>query len=164
VDLYADDDRTKKLATFYFLRQQMQKPSGQFNHCLADYVAPTETDHGAQLQDYLGGFAVSIHGADELSEEFKRQHDDYSAIMAEVIGPDGHLIAVEVDSELAALARSNLRDVSQVRVLEADGGGIEPIPSDAILVNAGATHPCATWSDSLRPGGRLILPLTVSND
>ena len=40
VDLYADDDRTKKLATFYFLRQQMQKPAGQFNHCLADYVAP----------------------------------------------------------------------------------------------------------------------------
>ncbi len=40
VDLYADDDRTKKLATFYFLRQQMQKPAGQFNHCLADYWKP----------------------------------------------------------------------------------------------------------------------------
>ena len=40
VDLYVDDARTKKLATFYFLRQQMQKPAGQRNHCLADYVAP----------------------------------------------------------------------------------------------------------------------------
>ena len=40
VDLYADDERTKKLATFYFLRQQIQKPAGQFNHCLADFVAP----------------------------------------------------------------------------------------------------------------------------
>jgi 5-methyltetrahydrofolate--homocysteine methyltransferase len=85
VDLYADDERTKKFTTFYFLRQQMQKPAGQFNHCLADYVAPTDTDRGAQLQDYLGGFAVSIHGADELSEEFKRQHDDYSAIMAKAL-------------------------------------------------------------------------------
>jgi 5-methyltetrahydrofolate--homocysteine methyltransferase len=85
VDLYADDERTKKLATFYFLRQQMQKPAGQFNHCLADFVAPTDPDHRAQLHDYLGGFAVSIHGADELSEEFKSQHDDYSAIMAKAL-------------------------------------------------------------------------------
>jgi 5-methyltetrahydrofolate--homocysteine methyltransferase len=89
VDLYADDDRTKKLATFYFLRQQMQKPPGQFNHCLADYVAPANAGsfdsvqdrRRASLQDYLGGFAVSVHGADELAEEFKQQHDDYSAIM-----------------------------------------------------------------------------------
>ena len=36
-------------------------------------------------QDYLGGFAVSIHGADELAEEFKRQHDDYSAIMTQAL-------------------------------------------------------------------------------
>ena len=35
---------------------------------------------------------------------------------------------------------------------------------DAILVNAGATHPRAVWLDSLRPGGRLILPLTVTDD
>jgi 5-methyltetrahydrofolate--homocysteine methyltransferase len=89
VDLYADDDRTKKLATFYFLRQQMQKPAGQFNHCLADHVAPVNggSFDSAQdrrrppLQDYLGGFAVSVHGADEVAEEFKQQHDDYSAIM-----------------------------------------------------------------------------------
>jgi 5-methyltetrahydrofolate--homocysteine methyltransferase len=85
VDLYADDNRTKKVATFYFLRQQMKKPAGQFNHCLADYVAPTDADHGAPLQDYLGGFAVSIHGADEVAEEFKGQHDDYNAIMTKAL-------------------------------------------------------------------------------
>ena len=38
VHVYADDARTEKIATFYFLRQQMQKPPGQFNHCLADYL------------------------------------------------------------------------------------------------------------------------------
>src|ERR1700730_1182982 len=52
VDLYVDEERRNKLATFYFLRQQMQKPAGQANHCLADYIAPTSPD-------YLGGFAVS---------------------------------------------------------------------------------------------------------
>jgi 5-methyltetrahydrofolate--homocysteine methyltransferase len=91
VDLYADDDRTKKLATFYFLRQQMQKPAGQFNHCLADYVAPinggsfdsAQDRRRPPQQDYLGGFAVSVHGADEIAEEFKQQHDDYSAIMTQ---------------------------------------------------------------------------------
>jgi 5-methyltetrahydrofolate--homocysteine methyltransferase len=85
VDLYADDGRTKKLATFYFLRQQMQKPAGQFNHCLADYVAPSNGGPRPPLGDYLGGFAVSVHGADEVSEEFKQQHDDYSAIMTKAL-------------------------------------------------------------------------------
>ena len=97
VHVYADDVRTEKIAAFYFLRQQMQKPSGQFNHCLADYIAPkssaslkiaasaTASETHALLQDYLGGFAVSIHGADELAEEFKHQHDDYSAIMTKAL-------------------------------------------------------------------------------
>ena len=95
VDLYADEDRTRKFATFYFLRQQMQKPAGQFNHCLADYIAPVSNSQSTrsssavagtpQLADYLGGFAVSIHGADELAEELKNQHDDYNAIMAKAL-------------------------------------------------------------------------------
>ena len=85
VQVYADDARTEKIATFYFLRQQMQKPPGQWNHCLADYVASVDGGQRAPLQDYLGGFAVSIHGADELAEEFKLQHDDYSAIMTKAL-------------------------------------------------------------------------------
>jgi 5-methyltetrahydrofolate--homocysteine methyltransferase len=88
VDLYVDVARTKKLATFYFLRQQMQKPAGQWNHCLADYVAPGNSQlstFNSQPADYLGGFAVSIHGADELSEEFKDQHDDYNAILTKAL-------------------------------------------------------------------------------
>jgi 5-methyltetrahydrofolate--homocysteine methyltransferase len=85
VHLYTDDARVERIATFYFLRQQMQKPPGQFNHCLADYVAPLDTGQRPPLQDYLGGFAVSIHGADELADEFKRQHDDYSAIMTKAL-------------------------------------------------------------------------------
>jgi len=82
VDLYVDDKRAAKLATFYFLRQQMQKPAGQFNHCLADYVAPASNP---QSDDYLGGFAVSIHGANELAKRFTAEHDDYSAILAKAL-------------------------------------------------------------------------------
>ena len=81
VDLFVDPataGRNEKHVTFNFLRQQMQKPAGQFNHCLADYIAP-------KLSDYLGGFAVTIHGADELAEKFKSAHDDYSAIIAKAL-------------------------------------------------------------------------------
>jgi 5-methyltetrahydrofolate--homocysteine methyltransferase len=81
VEVYADDSRSERLATFHFCRQQVQKPDGQHNHCLADFIAPK----GMQLPDYLGGFAVSIHGADELAEGFKREHDDYNAIMAKAL-------------------------------------------------------------------------------
>ena len=56
----------------------MQKPADQFNHCLADYIAP-------KLADYLGGFAVTIHGADEIAEKFKTAHDDYSAIITKAL-------------------------------------------------------------------------------
>ena len=58
VHVYADDVRTEKITTFYFLRQQMQKPPGQWNHCLADYIAPVDGDQRPPLQDYLGGFAA----------------------------------------------------------------------------------------------------------
>ncbi len=88
VHVYADEERSDKTATFYFLRQQMQKPTGQSNNCLADFIAPRNSQLStlnSQHSDYLGGFAVSIHGADELSEEFKREHDDYSAIMTKAL-------------------------------------------------------------------------------
>ena len=89
VDLYVDEARREKLAVFYFLRQQMQKPAGQFNHCLADYIAPKSNPKSANRSpksvDYLGGFAVSIHGADELAKEFTAAHDDYSAILAKAL-------------------------------------------------------------------------------
>ena len=82
VDLYVDETRTQKLAIFHFLRQQMQKPPGQFNHCLADYIVPQPNP---KSEDYLGGFAVTIHGADELAKRFSAEHDDYNAILAKAL-------------------------------------------------------------------------------
>ncbi len=91
VDLYRDESRTEKLATFYFLRQQMQKPAGQANHCLSDFVYPhsarcqSGSDRDQHSSDYLGGFAVTIHGADELAKQFASEHDDYNAIIAKAL-------------------------------------------------------------------------------
>ncbi|MFY1689975.1 methionine synthase [Plantactinospora sp. WMMB782] len=62
---------------FPMLRQQTAKPAGRPNRCLADYVAPTG--------DHLGGFAVTIHGAEELAASFEARHDDYRAIMVKAL-------------------------------------------------------------------------------
>ncbi len=81
VELYADETRGEPFARFHFLRQQMQKPEGQQNHALSDFIAPRETG----LADYLGGFAVGIHGGDEFAKEFQAVHDDYNAIIAKAL-------------------------------------------------------------------------------
>jgi 5-methyltetrahydrofolate--homocysteine methyltransferase len=59
------------------LRQQTQKPAGRANRCLSDYIAPTG--------DHLGGFAVAIHGADELAARYEAELDDYRAIMVKAL-------------------------------------------------------------------------------
>jgi protein-L-isoaspartate(D-aspartate) O-methyltransferase len=88
----------------------------------------------------------------------------YTAVMAEVVGAKGHVTAIEIDSELARRAQSNLSYLPHVTVIEGDGCEKATGPCDAILVNAGATHPRSIWLDSLRQGGRMILPLTITDD
>jgi 5-methyltetrahydrofolate--homocysteine methyltransferase len=59
------------------LRQQTAKPDGRPNRSLADYIAPAG--------DHLGGFAVAIHGAEELAAKFEAGNDDYKAIMVKAV-------------------------------------------------------------------------------
>ncbi|MCT2587856.1 methionine synthase [Actinophytocola gossypii] len=62
---------------FAMLRQQTKKPAGRPNRCLADYVAPAG--------DHLGGFAVAIHGAEELAARYEAANDDYKSIMVKAL-------------------------------------------------------------------------------
>ena len=88
----------------------------------------------------------------------------YTAIMADVVGPTGHVLGIEIDADLASRARENLRHLEHVEVRQADGGDCDPGLCHAVFVNAGATHPRNVWLDCLRPDGRLILYLTVAFD
>ena len=88
----------------------------------------------------------------------------YTAIAAEVVGPGGRVIGVEIDAGLAERARRNLSAFDHVEVVQADGGEYDAGSYDAIFINAGATHPRSVWLDRLRPGGRLILFLTAALD
>ena len=84
----------------------------------------------------------------------------YSAIMAQLTGPDGAVVAVEIDSTLAGRARANLAPWPNVEIVAADGASYDPGPADVIVVNAGATHPAPVWLAAMKPGGRMLLPLT----
>lgn len=83
VEIYADESRHEILDTLHFLRQQREKPVDQFNHCLADYIAPKDSGR----IDYLGGFAVTAGpGVETFSKAFKDAGDDYNAIMVQALG------------------------------------------------------------------------------
>jgi 5-methyltetrahydrofolate--homocysteine methyltransferase len=85
VELYTDESRAKVLTQFHFLRQQMDKPPDQRNHCLADFIAP-KLRSGNSLPDHIGAFAVSAgFGVEELCNRFEQDHDDYNSIMTKAI-------------------------------------------------------------------------------
>lgn len=86
----------------------------------------------------------------------------YTAIIAEIVGPDGSVTAAEVNPDLAARAKQNLSSNPNVTVAAADGATFDPGICDAMLINAGMTHPSPLWLDRLREGGRLVVPLTMS--
>ena len=61
-----------------FLRQQVKKREGRPNMCLADFINP-------EGEDWLGGFAVGIHGLEPHLERFKAENDDYSDILLKAL-------------------------------------------------------------------------------
>lgn len=88
----------------------------------------------------------------------------YTAIMAEVVGLAGKVVASEIDPGLAARARENLATYSNVSVHAEDGAAFDPGECDAILINAGVTHPHPLWLKRLSELGRLVLPFTGAID
>jgi protein-L-isoaspartate(D-aspartate) O-methyltransferase len=84
----------------------------------------------------------------------------YTAIMAEVVGVEGSVFAAEVDASLAARAAANLAAYGNVSVHAIDAAVADPGECDAMLINAGVTHPHLPWLDRLRDRGRMLLPIT----
>lgn len=86
----------------------------------------------------------------------------YTAIMAELVGPGGTVVASEVDDGLATRAQKNLAEYANVTVHSGDGAAFDPGECDAMLINAGVTMPHALWLERLRQGGRLVVPITMA--
>jgi protein-L-isoaspartate(D-aspartate) O-methyltransferase len=85
----------------------------------------------------------------------------YSAILAEIVGPRGRVIAVELDPELCERARRNLRRWRQVEVRHGDGTKEPREPVDVVWVHGGVTHPQPAWLEAVGVGGRLAMPITA---
>ena len=84
----------------------------------------------------------------------------YTAILAELAGPRALVFGYEIESDLAEKAETNMKAWPNVEILTRSGAE-GPIPEcDVIYVNAGATRVLDIWLDALRPGGRLLLPMT----
>jgi 5-methyltetrahydrofolate--homocysteine methyltransferase len=82
IEMYSDESRQSVIKTLHHLRQQNEKPSGNPNMSLADFIAPKETG----IADYIGAFAVTAGlGCEERARAFEAAHDDYSAIMVKAL-------------------------------------------------------------------------------
>ncbi|WP_165485596.1 methyltransferase, FxLD system [Protofrankia symbiont of Coriaria ruscifolia] len=88
-----------------------------------------------------------------------------AALIAELTGPSGTVVTIELDDDLAARARTSLTATGydQIEVICADGALGYPTraPYDRIIVTAGAWDLVTAWWDQLAIGGRLVVPLRL---
>ena len=88
----------------------------------------------------------------------------YTALLRELVGPAGSLVAYEIDRDLAAKAVENLQDFPNVTVRCRSGAQARLPDCDVIYVNAGVTELPDVWLDALRLRGRLVVPLTPKHE
>jgi 5-methyltetrahydrofolate--homocysteine methyltransferase len=149
----------KLLHTFHFLRQQLEKPAGQFNHCLADFIAPKDSGR----LDYLGGFAVTAgHGVEQLAAEFRAKHDDYSAIMAQALGDRLAEALAELLHKKAreACGFGRIENLAMPDIIREKYRGIRPAPGYPACPDHTQKPPLFTLLDATATTG---ITLTESN-
>jgi 5-methyltetrahydrofolate--homocysteine methyltransferase len=128
IEIYADHTRQKVLTTFRFLRNQQQKEEDRPNLCLADFVAPRDSD----IADYMGCFAVTAGlGLEEWVAQYEQELDDYDAIMIKIL-------ADRLAEAFAELAHHQVRtrlwgyapgeDLEVAAMIREEYQGIRPAP------------------------------------
>jgi 5-methyltetrahydrofolate--homocysteine methyltransferase len=106
-----------------FLRQQVKKREGRANMCLADFINP-------QGEDWIGGFAVGIHGLSAHLERFKAETDDYSDILLKALADRlaesfAEVLHAEVRNRIWGYADEHL---SNQELIREKYHGIRPAP------------------------------------
>jgi len=105
------------------LRQQMKKREGRANMCLADFINP-------EGEDWIGGFAVGIHGLEPHLEAYKKANDDYSDILLKALADRfaesfAEVLHAEVRNRLWGYAEEHL---SNAELIRENYHGIRPAP------------------------------------
>jgi len=92
-----------------------------------------------------------------------------SALLAEIVGKKGRIIALEIVPELLEfgkknVAKYNFREEGRCEFVCADGskGYQKEAPFDKILVSASAEVVSPSWKEQLKIGGRIVAPIGSS--
>jgi 5-methyltetrahydrofolate--homocysteine methyltransferase len=106
-----------------FLRQQVKKREGRSNMCLADFINP-------EGEDWIGGFAVGIHGLEPHIERFKQTIDDYDDILLKALSDRlaesfAEVLHAQVRNRLWGYADEHL---SNQQLIRENYQGIRPAP------------------------------------
>ena len=88
-----------------------------------------------------------------------------AALLAHMVGTQGHVITLDIEPDLVTSAREHLRSAGsvRVRVVCADGwmGYPDAAPYDRILLTVASWDLAPAWQAQLKPGGRIVLPLDI---
>ena len=109
-----------------FLRQQIKKAPGQPNMSLADFIKP-----GSKDKDYIGAFAVSMHGLEPHIDRFNKEFDDYNKIMLQALADRlaeafAELLHERTRKEFWGYAKEET--LSSRELIEEKYAGIRPAP------------------------------------
>jgi 5-methyltetrahydrofolate--homocysteine methyltransferase len=128
IEVYTDESRRTVRTTLHQLRQQTEGRDGSARKSLADFVAPASTG----LRDYVGAFAVTAGlGSAERVAQFKKDNDDYNAILLESLADR---LAEAFAERLHERVRKEFWAYAPNEALDADGllaekyAGIRPAP------------------------------------
>jgi len=111
-----------------FLRQQVHKSrggdgKGRANFCLADFIDTQD--------DWLGGFAVGIHGLEPHLARFQAAHDDYSDIMLKALADrlaEAFAEALHAHVRRALWAYAPDEQLNNAALIREEYQGIRPAP------------------------------------
>eukprot|EP00117_Sycon_ciliatum_P049102 scpid26605/ scgid34859/ Methionine synthase; 5-methyltetrahydrofolate--homocysteine methyltransferase; Vitamin-B12 dependent methionine synthase len=132
INLYKDETLSEKVGSLGCLRQQEEKAPGAGAESpyvsLADFIVP-ETEK--EVKDYVGMFACSVFGAEDLVKVFKAEHDEYNSILVKAL-------ADRLAEALAEYLHRQVRvehwgyspseELSQEAILKIKYQGIRPAP------------------------------------
>ncbi|MBS1690583.1 MAG: methionine synthase, partial [Bacteroidetes bacterium] len=118
------DEQGNVLTTTEHLRQQIKKADGQPEFSLADFIKPN-------AKDYMGAFAVSIHGIEPHLQKFIADHDDYNKIMLQALADRfaeafAEVLHLRTRKEFWGYAKDESLDVSEL--VKETYRGIRPAP------------------------------------
>ena len=176
-ELRADGIISSRVVEAAFLAVPREKfaPAGtplEVAYNAANSVATKRDEHGALISSISAPFIQARMIEQAMIKPGMRVLEIGSggynaALLAEVVGPEGHVYSADIDPEVTERASTCLQETGygdRVTVVLADAEHAVPEhgPFGAILVTVGAWDISPTWLEQLAPDGVLVVPLRMN--